>query len=187
MSKSAISRRLAVGQLGAAAALAGLGGADRAAAHVATPVAGGSPHPLVGTWMTMTAAGIVPVTFGVDGSFVAVFTANAIDPALGLRFQGPALGHWQPIGEHSGHFTGIQVLTDEAGVYAGTWTFEGHPLVSEDHQTYIDDAPRHVTIRDAANAITDDQVAPVVPPITGTRVGASPDSLVFPPLMPALP
>lgn len=176
-----IRRRTAVGYLGAAAAAAGLRAAESAAAHGATPVPG-TVHGLVGAWLSTTAGGIVLSLFGADGSVTIVSATSAVDATLPGRNQGPALGHWEPIGDHSAYFTAIQVLVDDAGAYAGTRTFEGHPVLSGDHQIYMDEAPQHVIVRDAANAILDDQLVPMVAPIVATRVGASPESLEFPEL-----
>jgi hypothetical protein len=92
-------------------------------------------HPLVGTWAVMTPGGVVPQIHGPDGSIIAAFSPNYVDPTLGLTFQGPALGRWESTGARSGHFTVIQALSDANGVYIGTFQFEADPEVSADGQT----------------------------------------------------
>ena len=86
----ALSRRTALTGLGAG----GLGlaltapGRHAAAQEEAVDLTG---HPLVGTWAVMTPGGIVPQIHGADGSFIAAFPPNYVDPMLGLTFQGSAL------------------------------------------------------------------------------------------------
>lgn len=189
MTSATISRRMVFSGLGAAAIVIGLGNPQVANSHVGTPVAGES-HPLVGTWIGIIPDGTVPMIFGADGSFTAVHTVNTIDLEPGVFPQGPALGHWAVIGDSSAHFTGVQVLVDGDGMFVGTWTFEGHPQVSADRQSYVDDAARRLTFRDATNTIVFDEVLSPSPPIVATRVEASPDSLVFsssPPIATPLP
>lgn len=175
----AFGRRSAIGFLGAAAALVSVSRFRKVTAHGGTPVPG-SVHPLVGTWLMTPADGMVLTTFGTDGSFISVIATNSLNLTLAVKNQGLALGHWEPIGDHSAHFSAIQVFIDNDGTYVGSRTFEGHPVLIEDHQRFMDESPQHVVIRDAANVVIDDQLVPVVPPIVATRIGASPDSLVFP-------
>lgn len=130
----------------------------------------------------MTPDGAVSNTFAADGSVVIAFAPNYVDPRLGLTFQGPALGTWEADGERRGHFTVVQALSDVDGTYRGASQFEGHPEVSADGQTFSGDTPRRVIIRDAANAVTFDQVLPP-PPVTGIRM--TPSAVVFPAVTPA--
>ena len=178
-SSSSLSRRTALGGVGAVAAAVGLGQVDRALAHEATPgtVAG---HPLAGTWLVNTPGGLSPATFAADGSVVLGVPPSYVDPALGLAFQGPALGTWEPDGERRGHFTVVQALSDANGTYLGTFLFEGYPEVSADGQSFGGDTPQRVVVRDAANNVTFDQVIPMEPEVTGTRIGATIESVVFP-------
>ncbi len=156
--------------IGAAALLAiGQPGLGRAARQDAADLSG---HPLVGTWVGMTPGGPVPAIFHPDGSFVAAFRANAIDPGLGLTFQGSAVGRWEADGERGSHFTAIQTLTAPDGTFLGTFQFEGHPEVSADGQTFTDSTPQRVVTRDAQHSITFDQILPVEPPVVGYRVSA---------------
>jgi hypothetical protein len=142
-------------------------------------------HPLVGTWAVMTPGGVVPQIHGPDGSIIAAFPPNYVDPTLGLTFQGPALGRWESTGERSGHFTVIQALSDADGTYLGTFQFEANPVVSADGQTFINSTPQRIILRDAANTVTFDQVVPADPPVTATRVGATMESVVLPVATPA--
>jgi hypothetical protein len=71
---SGLSRRRALGGVGAAAAL-GLGHLHRAAAQEATPTDLTS-HPMVGTWMAETPSGLALATFAADGSVVTALRPN---------------------------------------------------------------------------------------------------------------
>ena len=180
-----MSRRTTLAGLGAGGlGLALAASARQASAQEATPypMAG---HPLVGTWLGMSPGGAVPFILGPDGSVVSAFPPNYVDPKLGLTFQGAALGAWEATGERSGRFTAIQALTDAKGAYVGTWQYEGHPEVSKDGQTFSDRTPQRLITRDAANRVIADQVLPVNPPVTATRVGATVESVVLPVATPA--
>jgi hypothetical protein len=171
-----VSRRAALAGLG----VGGLGltlATRRSAvsAQDATPesLAG---HPLVGTWLAITAFGASPETFAADGSVVA--GPPSIEPGeRGVTYFGPAIGVWESTGPRSGRFTFVQALADATGVYAGTLTIDGHLDVSADGQSFVDDSPETtLTFRDAANAvlrvITPYQAGDgSVPPVTGIRMG----------------
>jgi hypothetical protein len=156
-----------------------LGYLDRALAQEATPDAL-TNHPLVGTWAAMTPGGIVPQTHGTDGSFIGAFPPNYIDPALGLTFQGPALGRWESTGPRRGRFTFLQALSDAAGAYAGTFQLAADIEASADGQTWSGTDTAHAIMRDAANAVTFDEVLAFAVPVTGTRIGATIESVVLP-------
>ena len=111
-------------------------------------------HPLAGTWAVMTPGGIVPQHHGPDGAIVAYYAPNYVDPALGLTYQGPALGQWEADGERTGHFTFIQALSDAAGAYVGTFQLAADLEVSEDGQTWSGNTPPRLILRDAANNVT---------------------------------
>lgn len=179
-SACALSRRSALGRSAAIGAALGLGShVGRVAAHQATPAALAG-HPLVGTWLVNTPGGLSPAIFAADGSVVLGVTPNYVDPQLGLTFQGPLLGTWEPDGERSGHQTVVQALSDANGTYTGTYMFDGYPEVSADGQTFTASKPQRVVVRDAANTIILDQVFPMEPPVTATRIGATIESVVFP-------
>jgi hypothetical protein len=59
------------------------------------------------------------------------------------------------------------------GTYVGTLTIVGHPSISEDGQTFVDDSPdSYAIIRDPAGAVvmsTEEQHARVAQPLTATR------------------
>lgn len=94
-------------------------------------------------------------------------------------------GVWEPDPENERgiHFVSIQGSYDANGVYTGTVTIDGYPVVSEDGQTVSDDWSRStMTFRDA-----NDEVFQMVqpgdrddPPIAGVRLSAS--DVIFPPL-----
>ena len=138
-------------------------------------------HPLVGTWVVMSTGGLVPQTHGADGSFIAAFPPNYVDPALGLTFQGPGLGRWESTGARSGRFTFLQALSDADGASAGTFQLAGEIEVSEDGQSWSGTGPgAQIIVRDAANTVILDQVLPIDPPVTATRMGATIESVVPP-------
>ena len=167
-----VSRRAALAGLGAG----GLGlalaarGLD-ASAQEATPDARAN-HPIVGVWMVTTPIGPSLAVFSADGTNIqGVPTAQA--GPQGVTFTGAQVGTWEPDGERRVHFTGVQLQTDASGAFVGSVTIDGHPRVSEDGRTIVDDAPETtITIRDAAHNVV--QVVtpnPGSPPATGVRMG----------------
>jgi hypothetical protein len=110
-------------------------------------------HPLVGSWVATTPFGASAETFAADGSFVAGYPATETGP-LGVAFLSSGVGVWESTGPRSGHFTSVQAITDAAGVSLGTLTIDGYLDVSEDGQTFVDDAPETtLTYRDAAGNV----------------------------------
>jgi hypothetical protein len=150
-SNRSVSRRTALSGLGAGGFALALTTARPAAAQDAADLA---THPLVGTWVVMTPGGVVPQTFGPDGSTVGALPPSYVDPTLGLTLQGPVLGVWEASGERSGHFTVIQALSAPDGTYLGTFQFEADPEVSEDGRTFSAGKPQRVVVRDAGNNVT---------------------------------
>src|SRR5215217_1738077 len=154
-------------------------------AQEATPTALAG-HPLVGTWAVMTTGGLVPQTHGADGSVIAASPPTYVDPALGLPYQkgvhgGSGLGRWESTGERSGRFTFLQALANSRGDSVGTFQLAADLEVSEDGQTWTGTGPgAHIVVRDAANSVTVDQVVPIDPPVTATRMGATIESVVPP-------
>ena len=115
------------------------------------------------------------------GPALAVFLANGINiqgvPTAqagpqGVTFTGAQVGTWEPVSELGIHFTGVQLLTDATGAFVGSVTIDGHPVVSEDGQTIVDEAPETtITIRDAAHNVV--EVITPYPggvPATGVRM-----------------
>lgn len=145
----------------------------------ATPAAL-AEHPLSGTWVVMSTGGAVPQTHHADGSLIAAAPPTYVDPALGLTFQGPALGQWEPTGERTGRFTFLQALSDGDGAYVGTFQLADELEVSEDGQTWSGSHEAHIIMRDASNAVIVEQVIPFETPVTATRVGATLASVVIP-------
>ncbi len=177
-----LNRRAALGGVGVAAAAIGLSKVHRATAQEAADLAN---HPLTGTWAAMTPGGVVPQTHGADGSFIAAFPPNYVDPMTGLTFQGPALGRWESTGERTGQFTFIQALSDSDGVYIGTFQLSGGIEASEDGQSWVGYTPPRAIVRDATNTVTFDQELPIEPAVTGARIGATPELIVIPVATPA--
>ena len=126
-------------------------------------------HPIVGTWMVSTPAGLAMAVFFADGTNIQGLPATMPGPQ-GVTYVSTQVGTWEPIDEHSIHFTGVQLHTNATGTLVGTVTIDGHPTVSEDGQTLRDDNPESgPTIRDAAGNVID--VLRGGPPVTGVRMG----------------
>jgi len=176
-----LSRRTALAGLGATGL--GLALASSATAQEASlsDLAG---HPLTGTWAALTPGGVVPQIHGADGSIITAFPPNYVDPALGLTFQGPALGQWEADGERTGHFTFIQALSDANGTYVGTFQLADELEVSADGQTWSGATSAHIIVRDAANNVLVDEEFSLDSPVTGTRIGATIESVVLPVVTP---
>jgi hypothetical protein len=132
-----------------------------------------------------TTGGVVPQTHGPDGSVVAAFPPSYVDPALGLTFQGTALGRWEADGERGARFTALQALSGPDGAYAGTFLLAAAVEVSEDGRTWTGTGPgARIVVRDAANTVVLDQEVPIDPPVTATRMGATAESVVLPVVAP---
>jgi hypothetical protein len=139
-----------------------------ATAQEATPSAMAT-HPIVGSWMVTTPAGLAMATFFADGTNIQGLPATMPGPQ-GVTFVSTQVGRWEPIDERSVHFTGVQLHTDANGTLVGNVTIDGHPTVSEDGQTLRDDNPESgPTIRDVAGNVFD--VPRGGPPATGVRMG----------------
>ena len=143
-------------------------------------------HPLTGTWLAMANPPLpenpqvaAPSYFGADGSVLLMFPLSQVGPG-GVQFNSAGVGTWEPDGERRGHFTVVQALSDANGTYLGTVLFEGYPEVSADGQSFGGDTPQRVVVRDATNNITFDEIIPMEPEVTGTRIGATVESVVFP-------
>jgi hypothetical protein len=161
-----LSRRTAIAGLAAGGLGAAL--ASPAIARQAAPEEMAN-HPIVGVWMVTTPIGPSLAVFSADGINIQCVTTTQPGPN-GVEFVSAQAGLWEPDGERRVHFTGVQFHTDAEGAYLGTVTIDGHPRVSDDGQTIIDDAPETtVTIRDATNTIVD--VISGGPPATGVRMG----------------
>jgi hypothetical protein len=174
---SALTRRTALGGVGAAAAAVGLGGVSRVAAQGAGSEM--ATHPIIGVWLSMNPGDppqASPVSFTADGIMTVAFAPSYIDPGLGVTFQGTAIGVWEPTGERSIQFIFVQALSDVDGTYLGTFTLEGYPEVSEDGLSFVDEGTRaRVTIRDANNVITmqaggGEGAEPITPPVHARRM-----------------
>jgi hypothetical protein len=151
--RSGLTRRTALSGVGAAAAALSLGSLQPAAAQ--DKKAAMASHPMVGAWLALKPSP-GPVSFAADGTMIIGVSPNYLDPALGLTFQGPLIGAWEPVSERGVHFTSIQALTDADGTFVGTLTLDAHPVVSEDGQRFTDTGQTRFIVRDASNAIVSD-------------------------------
>ncbi len=175
-----VSRRATLAGLGAGGLGLGLAlaapGASTSAQVDASDLAG---HPLAGVWQAMVNPPSpdapqfpAPSVFAPDGSVLLIWPPVQAGQS-GVEFVSNYVGAWEAHDERTGHFTAVQVIADANGVVTGSVTVDGHPMVAEDGQTFIDDGSLNtVTIRDAAGA-----VVLVVPdaaagrPVTATRMG----------------
>jgi hypothetical protein len=177
-SSSSLSRRAALGGVGAVAAAVGLSHVDRTAAQEATLTIL-ADHPIVGAWLLMNPGdppSPSPMIFSADGTFSATGVPSYIDPQRGVVFGSSTMGVWEPTGERSVHVTWVQVLSDGNGTYLGTFTLDGYPEVSADGQSWDDEGTQvHFTIRDASNAIVMEAgggngAEPATPPVHAIRM-----------------
>lgn len=165
------SRRSALRGAAAAAAL-GLGTASRVAAQGATPGALAT-HPIVGTWNSVTPAGPAIGIFLPDGTNLVTVPATQAGPN-GVEFISTQAGRWEPVSARGVHFTSTQWHSDAQGVFIGSVTVDGYPVVSEDGQTILDDQSHSVvTVRDASGAIVREVPGAGAPPVTGSRMAVS--------------
>jgi len=171
LSPSRLNRRSALGAIGAVAAALGVSSQNgHVTAQEATPDAMAS-HPIIGAWMVAAPTGPALAVFSADGTNIqGVPTAQA--GPQGVTFTGAQVGTWEPIDERTIHFTGVQLLTDATGAFVGSVTIDGHPRVSDDGQSIVDEAPETtITIRDAAHNVVDViKPYPGGPPATGVRM-----------------
>jgi hypothetical protein len=168
---ASLSRRTALAGLGAGGIGVALAAPGRIAAAQEAPSDAMASHPIVGVWMVAAPLGPALAVFFADGTNIqGVPTAQA--GPQGVTFTGAQVGTWEPVDERRVHFTGVQLHSDTNGTFTGSVTIDGHPRVSDDGQTFIDDAPETtVTVRDAANAVVDVIPGPPAPPATGVRMG----------------
>ena len=171
------SRRAVVAGLGAGGLGLAMTARGTSAQDAGADLAG---HPLVGSWTVQTLGGVVPQLHGPDGSIVAYFPPSYVDPVLGLTFQGPALGRWEADGERGGRFTFLQALSDADGACVGTFQLSAGIEAGEDGETWFGTDQPRIIMRDAANNVVADEVLPLDPPPTATRIGATADSFVLP-------
>jgi hypothetical protein len=157
--------------MAATTAALGLNRVDRAAAQEATSDATAN-HPIIGAWLVAAPTGTALAVFSADGTNIQGVPTAQAGPG-GVTFTGAQVGTWEPLDERRIHFTGVQLLTDASGAFVGSVTIDGHPVVSEDGQTLVDDAPETtIAIRDATHTVIEVITPyPGGPPATGVRMG----------------
>ena len=158
-SASAVSRRTALAGLGAGGlGLALAPTARQASAQDATPpaVAG---HPQVGVWMIDSGIGRAIAVYAADGSVITALAPSQAGPQ-GVTFASTQIGTWEPTGERTAHLTVVQLLSDEAGAYAGSVTVDAYQEVSDDGQSWASGDGSTVTIRDANHMVLAAHPAP---------------------------
>lgn len=166
---SGLSRRAALGVAGTATVALGLSPVSRVAAQDATPSALAT-HPIVGAWNSLTPAGPAIGIFLPDGTNLVTVPATQAGPN-GVAFISTQAGRWEPVSAHGVHFTSTQWHSDAQGVFIGSVTVDGYPVVSEDGQTLLDDQSRSVvTVRDASGAIVQEVPGTGAPAVTGHRM-----------------
>ena len=165
--RESVSRRVALAGMSAG----GFGIALGARTGRARQTMSTADHPLMGMWLAMANPALrgqnpqfpAPSLFAADGTVVLGFVPAEIGMQGEIQYTGSPMGVWEPYDEQTGHFTVVQVLADKSGALAGTVTIDGHPKVSADGKSFVDDGSLvTVTIRDPAGA-----VVAVIPPSTG--------------------
>jgi hypothetical protein len=178
---ASLSRRTALVGLGAGGIGAALAASGRIAAAQEAPSEAMATHPMVGAWMAATPAGLAPGIFFPDGTVIVSVPATGNSP-LGTTSVSTEIGTWEPVSKRGIHFTGVQLHSDANGTSVGSVTIDGHPVVSADGQSFVDDSPEtSATIRDAQGTVLD--VLRGGPPVTGVRMGVGAPG--FPPATPA--
>ena len=174
--RAGFTRRTAIAGLGVVGLSATLAVSKTEAATTLTT----ADHPLMGMWLAMANPARrgqdpqfpAPSHFAADGTCILGFVPAEIGREGDIQYTGSPMGVWEPYDDHTGHFTVVQVLADKTGVLAGSVTIDGHPKVSEDGMSFIDDGGLvTVTIRDPAGAVV--AVVPPStdgPPVTGIRM-----------------
>jgi hypothetical protein len=172
-----LSRRTALAGIGAASAT----GLVSRFADASAQVTDLSSHPLAGTWLAMANPALpddpqfpAPSLFATDGTVLLVFPTSQIGPQ-GPFLNAPVMGTWEPETDQRGRFTAVQLMSAPDGTFLGSVTINGHPEVSADGMTFIDDGSRlTVTMRDATGMIVD-QIEPTGQPagrpVTAVRMG----------------
>jgi hypothetical protein len=157
-------------------ALAGLGAGGLALATTAHQVSAQNTsdlatHPIVGAWYAITPGGPAPGMFFADGTVLICVPATTAGPN-GVEFVSSQPGTWEPVSDRGVHFTGVQLHSNADGVFIGTVTIDGYPVISEDGLTLLDDQSQGtITIRDATGAIIQEMPTAGAPPVTATRMG----------------
>jgi hypothetical protein len=173
VSRRTALRTVGIGSLGLALApQAASVSAQDASAEMAS-------HPIVGTWLvTLTMApDMPPVTnasvYGPDGSLVNMAPVARQGPQ-GVTIASAAAGRWESAGGNAAHFTMVQVLSTLDGMFVGTVTIDGHPTVSDDGLTFMDNSPdSSTTIRDPMGKVLNViPRSPDAPPVTAVRIEA---------------
>lgn len=119
-------------------------------------------HPLAGTWLSTVGLHsdpdtvvAVPTFFGVDGTAVFCFPGTEIGEQ-GIQIKSPAMGAWVPIDHQTAHVTAVQVLSNLAGGFAGSITFDTFATVDDDKSAYsVNAALDHMTVRDGQNRVVE--------------------------------
>lgn len=88
-----------------------------------------------------------------------------------MTYSSTWVGSWEPISDRGIRFTAVQVLSGGAGALLGTAIVNGHPMVSEDGETFVDDSPESmITIYDPVGSVV--TVLSGGPPVTASRIRA---------------
>jgi hypothetical protein len=168
-SDASLSRRTALVGLGGGGIGVALATRGRIAAAQDAQSDAMATHLTVGAWMASTPSGLAPGIFFPDGTVIVTVPVTGNSP-LGTTYVSTQPGTWEPVSERGIHFTGVQLHSDANGNYVGSITIDGHPVVSEDGQSLVDDSPESgPTIRDAYGNVLD--VLRGGPPVTGVRIG----------------
>lgn len=164
-----LSRRAALAGFGAGGLGVAIAATTRSASAQDSADAMAS-HPIVGVWNAVTPGGPAPGIFLPNGIVLMSVPVTQVGPN-GLTYVSSQPGTWEPVSDRGVHFTGVQLHSDANGVYTGSVTIDGYPVVSDDGQTILDDQSQgKITIRDAAGAILQEMPTAGAPPVTGIRM-----------------
>ena len=179
-----LSRRLALASLGAGTVGLALATHGSPAAAQTAGTIDRATHPIVGIWWVDAPTGPTLAVFSPSGDVMMGVPATQSGPD-GVTFVSSEIGMWEPVSERGVRFTAVQLHSDMTGAFTGTVTIVGHPVVSEDGVSIVDDAPdTTVTIRNAAHRLVEVLVGGS--PATGVRMRsgqpgfATPDDVQFP-------
>ena len=151
-STASVSRRSALAGLGVGGFGLALSSTGDQATAKTTDLA---DHPLTGTWLATVPGGMAPSLFAADGTVLLAWPICMPGPDGDTAYTTSGVGTWERTSERGGYFNVVQVLSDKSGVFIGTRSVHGYPIVSDDGRSFLDDGKQvRVYVRDASNEVT---------------------------------
>lgn len=145
-----------------------------------------SDHVFFGSWFTL-ALPSVPGGAAIrgisqnhaDGTTNYTFPLTQVG-ANGVEYVAAMAGTWEPHDDRTGHFTGVQFLSDAEGNLRNIVVVDGYPQVSDDGMSFIDDGHLStITIHDGTGNVMM-VIAPGELPQPVTAVRMTPGNSGFP-------